>query len=587
MYAGKLVVLKIGGSVLKSDDDQFLAAQEIYRWYRDGYKVVVVVSALFGKTDQLFETANRFGADASPYTVAKLVSGAERESAALLGLTLDRCGIPNSVLLESEVQLGTCGNPLDATPVSLDVDFVKRVLESTPIVVMPGFVGRDENNRVNLLGRGGSDLTALFVANLLDADRCRLIKDVDGIYEFDPQKKGEKKPCRFETLSWSHALTLDKTILQHKAIKFAQKNQINFEVASYLGNVSTKIGCYKDNLIALQNEFEDKPLRIGLLGLGTVGQGVYEQLQRLDGFSVTKIAVRDLEKHRHATNEPELFTDNWCDVVKSDCDIVIELIGGCNEAFHAVTSALELGKQVVTANKSLLARHDVDIKNAQLTTGQQVFCSAAVGGATPMLESVEWLTNHYSIKRICGILNGTTNYVLDQCSTGVDWDDAVIQAQNLGLAETDPSGDLNGTDAAEKLVLLAQLAGINICFDEVYRNCQRIDGSDPVYRQIAELSQTEDVVAASVEIQPVEPFTLLADTCRQSNLLTIETTDRRVFTIRGSGAGRWPTSLAVVADLLTIRTRQLENKTQKREQAIRQPADHPGPALIPAVQTDD
>lgn len=245
MHDNKLIVLKFGGSVLRSRDDQFLAAQEVYRWYKTGYKVVAIVSALKGETDRLFDLASKMASDDSPYNVARLVSSGERESAALLGLLLDECGLPNSVLYEGEINLQTCGDPLDATPQSIDVDAVNANLQEYPVLVVPGFVGRDEAGRVNLLGRGGSDLTAILVANWLGADRCRLVKDVDGLYEFDPKfskTDSNSVPARYSTVSWDQALQLDKSILQHKAIQFAKENDLQFEVAACLGVDCTRVG---------------------------------------------------------------------------------------------------------------------------------------------------------------------------------------------------------------------------------------------------------------------------------------------------------------------------------------------------------
>lgn len=556
MYANKLIVLKFGGSVLRSRDDQFLAAQEVYRWYKSGYKVVAIVSALQGETDRLFDLASQMASEGSPYNVARLVSSGERESAALLGLVLDECGLPNSVLYEGEIDLRTCGDPLDATPQSIDVEAVKHSLAEKPVLIVPGFVGRDEVGRVNLLGRGGSDLTAILIANWLGADRCRLIKDVDGLYEFDPKADSGHSPARYQSVTWGTALTLDKSILQHKAIQFAEQNGLNFEVAACLGNDCTKVGEF-ETVIAppASGPNAAQPVRVGLLGFGTVGSGVFEQLLRVPGkFQFVKIGVGDVKKHALAQSQPDIFTDNWSEVVESDCDVVVELIGGTETAKAAVTAALQSGKPVVTANKSLVARCWEELKQAK-KSDVGVLYSAAVGGGTPMLETVDWMTQSgLEVRKILGILNGTTNFVLDLVANGTSFSQAIEQAQQKGLAEADPSGDLSGNDAAEKLVLLCRHAGVDLTVDRIETigvDSQLLAKSpNQIFRQIA--SAAVDPHSGAVEARTVTADSDFANTRRQGNFLSIMTTHGSELKVLGSGAGRWPTTMSVVSDLFEM-----------------------------------
>jgi homoserine dehydrogenase len=179
-----ITVLKFGGSVLRDESDLKLAVHEIYRNWRQGSQVVAVVSAFNGKTDELLAKTSPFGDDAHAESVASLLLTGETETASLLCLELGRSGIPARFLTALQLQLLTKGERLDAEPVSINAERLRHELISS-VVVVSGFGGVDQSGSPTLLGRGGSDLTALFLAERLDA-RCVLVKDTDGLFEFDP-----------------------------------------------------------------------------------------------------------------------------------------------------------------------------------------------------------------------------------------------------------------------------------------------------------------------------------------------------------------------------------------------------------------
>jgi homoserine dehydrogenase len=241
MKRSPLVVLKFGGSVLRDETTLRLAALEIRRWRRDGHRVVAVVSALAGTTDDLFAKCRRLCQSPRPESVATVVGLGEMQSAALLGLHLDCEGVPACVLSPAAIRLIATGDPLDATPTELDAGIVNRAIDREGVVVVPGYVATDQAGRMVVLGRGGSDLTALFLADRLAADRCRLIKDVDGLYERDPAGVGPA-PRRFVVATWGDALATDGAIIQHKAIGFAQLHGIEFELGGLSGSSPTRIG---------------------------------------------------------------------------------------------------------------------------------------------------------------------------------------------------------------------------------------------------------------------------------------------------------------------------------------------------------
>ncbi len=235
-----LIVLKFGGSVLRDDLHVRAAADEVAAFVRRGARVVAVVSALEGTTDALLARAKTYAPQPHPFATAQLLATGELASAAYLGLALDSIGVRAETLDTARAGLRTQGDPLDATPVECELPGVVEALGRARAVVVPGFAGRDQHGRTTLLGRGGSDLTALFLAQRLGA-ACRLVKDVDGLYEWDPSRPG-KRPRRFATLPWNAALELDGTIVQHKAVRWAREHQLAFEVGSLGTHDATRVG---------------------------------------------------------------------------------------------------------------------------------------------------------------------------------------------------------------------------------------------------------------------------------------------------------------------------------------------------------
>ncbi|MBM3962642.1 MAG: homoserine dehydrogenase, partial [Planctomycetes bacterium] len=222
------LVLKFGGSVLRDDDAVARAVHEVYRHVRAGFAVVAVVSALHGETDGLVARARALDAEPDPQALACLLATGERASAAWLALAARRAGLACEVAAVERIGLRVRGDALDAEPVGLDVEALRALLRRSQVVVVPGFAGIDDAGRTALLGRGGSDLTALFLAQRLGA-RCRLVKDVDGLYERDPALPGP--PARsFAAVRHDDALALDGRIVQHKAVRFAQRHGLSFEI---------------------------------------------------------------------------------------------------------------------------------------------------------------------------------------------------------------------------------------------------------------------------------------------------------------------------------------------------------------------
>lgn len=228
-----LTVLKFGSSVLPDEESLGVAVKEIQHWVHRGHRVVAVVSALGGTTDELLDRARRYGgARGVPdeASTAALLATGELTTVALLGLALTHARTPAGVLDSAAIGLSTVGPLLDARASDLDRAAVHKALASRPVLVIPGFLGRDELARTTLLGRGGSDLTALFLAGELHADQCVLVKDVDGLYDSDPAVSSRAK--RYLRANYEDVLRLAEGIVQHKAVRYARERRVQFTVAA-------------------------------------------------------------------------------------------------------------------------------------------------------------------------------------------------------------------------------------------------------------------------------------------------------------------------------------------------------------------
>lgn len=551
----RLIVLKLGGSVLRDDASLPAAVHEVYRWRREGWSVVVVVSALAGATGALLHGCRSITDRPSGHAAAAYLACGEQESASLLGLHLDRAGVRARVLAPASLRLVAEGPPLDADPRRLDDRPIRRALAAGEVVVVPGFVAADRSGRTVLLGRGGSDLTALFLASRLSASRCRLVKDVDGVYERDPAGPGAP-PRRYGALSWDDALETDGSIVQHKALRFARAHALELEVGAFNATRCTRVG-------AGPTRFErpaerPRPLRVALLGLGTVGAGVFELLQALhEEFEVTSVLVRDRDRPRLAVIGRELLTRDGESALRG-ADVVVEALGGLDPARRLVERALGQGAHVVTANKLLVAASGDDLARRARHGGVSLRCSAAVGGSAPILER---LASAGDVRRIRAVLNGTANFVLDAISAGRELPDALEEARERGFAERDASRDLSGLDAADKLSILARalhraLEPSSIPREPIDESAVRrgrsSSGSGRALRQVSTLSLDGRGVRARVSLEELEATDPLASVRDEGNAALIELAGGRSELVAGKGAGRWPTAESVVGDLLQI-----------------------------------
>ena len=284
-----------------------------------------------------------------------------------------------------------------------------------------------------------------------------------------------------------------------------------------------------------------------ILGAGTVGTGVYKLCQSMkdDVISKTgaelvvkKVLVRNLHKDR-ALIDRELLTDNWKDIIEDkDIEIVIELMGGTTPAKQYILEALEAGKQVVTANKDLLAEYGEEVMGMADKMHADLQFEAAVAGAIPIIRPLKQSMAGNNITEIIGIVNGTTNYILTKMTeSGMNYKDALAKATELGYAEADPTADVEGYDAGRKMAIMSSIAfNSRVTFNQVYT-----EGITKI--------TAEDIKVHPMLIDENHPLATVRDSFN-AVFVHGEASDDTMF--MGRGAGQMPTASAVMGDIIDV-----------------------------------
>ena len=306
-------------------------------------------------------------------------------------------------------------------------------------------------------------------------------------------------------------------------------------------------------------------LRLGLIGLGTVGSGVYKSAMEFDNLEIVKIAVRNLNNPRSVDVPPEKLTDNPYDVVTDpNIDVVVELMGGIEPAWDYIKTALKNGKHIVTANKELLAKRGEELFNLSEEHNRVVLYEAAIAGGIPIIMPIKTILAGNKIHKIQAILNGTTNYILTKMDMqGASYEEVLKEAQALGYAETDPSGDVEGFDAAYKITTLATIAfNSRIKFENVYREgITKIRKED--IKKADELGYKIKLIAcatidennnADARVHPmlVPKHKMLAHIDYVTNAVEMSGHPIGSIVLSGPGAGEFPTASSVMGDILSI-----------------------------------
>lgn len=310
----------------------------------------------------------------------------------------------------------------------------------------------------------------------------------------------------------------------------------------------------------------ENKIKIGLIGLGTVGSGVYKTLKNFDNVEIVKIAVRNKNKKRNIEGLDEsIITDNPYEVVNDpEIQIVAELVGGTNPTFDFIKTAIKNGKHIVTANKELLAKHGEELFKFAEENNKVVLYEAAIAGGIPLIMPIKTILAGNKINKIKAILNGTTNYILTKMDVqGASYEDVLKESQELGYAEADPTGDVEGFDAAYKITTLATIAfGKRIKFENVYREgITKISPDD--MKAANEMGYKIKLIAsaelnkdgrADVRVHPmlVPKSKTLAHIDYVTNAVSLTGHPVGDVTLSGPGAGEFPTASSVVGDILAI-----------------------------------
>ena len=316
-----------------------------------------------------------------------------------------------------------------------------------------------------------------------------------------------------------------------------------------------------------------KPIQVGLLGIGTVGSGTFQVLQRNQeeirrragrGIEITMVADLDVARARSIVGEGvQVVGDARAVIANPDIDVVVELIGGYGIAKALVMEAIAAGKHVVTANKALLAVHGTEIFAAAAAKGVMVAFEAAVAGGIPIIKSLREGLTANRIQWIAGIINGTTNFILSEMrDKGLDFDVVLKEAQRLGYAEADPTFDIEGVDAAHKATLMSAIAfGIPVQFDKAYvEGITKLGAADIRYAEqlgyrIKLLGITKRVASGiELRVHPslVPAKRLIANVEGAMNAVVVQGDAVGTTLYYGKGAGSEPTASAVIADLVDI-----------------------------------
>ncbi len=316
-----------------------------------------------------------------------------------------------------------------------------------------------------------------------------------------------------------------------------------------------------------------KPINIGLLGIGTVGGGTYtvlkrnqEEIARRAGreIKVAMIADRDLDRARSFADHDVIVTDNAHEVTTHpDIDIVVELIGGQTIAKDLILEALAHGKHVVTANKALLANHGTEIFAAARAKGVIIAFEAAVAGGIPIIKALREGLTANRITWIAGIINGTSNFILSEMrEKGLSFEQVLAEAQKLGYAETDPTYDIEGIDAAHKITLMSAIAfGIPVQFSKVYtEGITKLTGEDIRYAEqlgyriklLGITKRVEKGIELRVHPALIPVRRLIANVEGVMNAIVVKGDAVGATLYYGAGAGAEPTASSVIADLVDV-----------------------------------
>lgn len=300
-------------------------------------------------------------------------------------------------------------------------------------------------------------------------------------------------------------------------------------------------------------------MKIALLGFGTVGYGVYEIAAKVKGLDIAY--VLDLKKHEGLTAKS--VTDITPILEDSSVETVVELIGGLHPAYEFVRASLEAGKNVVTANKFLICEYYEELNKLAAEKGVSLRFTASVGGGIPWLINLQRIKRFSSVSKIVGILNGTTNFILDSMhKNGSDFSEVLAEAQRLGYAEADPSADIDALDTIRKIIISSNIAFSGVLDNSsvnvfgirniTFKDIKAAEDLGKVVRLLATAEKTDEGLSVYCEptmVDKASPFASVSDSFNRISVTSDYEGEAAFF---GYGAGRYPTAYAVLGDLVDL-----------------------------------
>ncbi|MEE1313931.1 MAG: homoserine dehydrogenase [Lachnospiraceae bacterium] len=319
-------------------------------------------------------------------------------------------------------------------------------------------------------------------------------------------------------------------------------------------------------------------IQLAVLGAGTVGTGVYKVVQNLKedmphkiggNLVISKILVRDASKEREGI-DASLLTDNWKEIIDNkEIDIIVEVMGGIEPAKTYISESLKAGKNVVTANKDLMAEYGKELLDLAEENGCDLMFEASVAGGIPILHPLKHCLSGNHLTEVTGIINGTTNFILSKMTDeGVGFEETLKLAQDLGYAEADPTADVEGLDAARKVAIMASIAfNSRVTFEDVYtegiteitaRDIEYAKDMDCVIKLLGVAKNTEEGIEVRVHPMLIDRHHPLASVNDSFNAVFVrgDAVDDAMF--YGRGAGELPTASAVVGDVIEV-ARNIQN----------------------------
>ena len=401
------------------------------------------------------------------------------------------------------------------------------------------------------MGRGGTDLTAVYLGQALKC-QVRLIKDVDAVYDADPAVLGDEVQP-YDQLDWVSAKKIAFPLVNLKAMALAEAASLTVEVAGLGLAYETRLG---EKTKLRDRKLPTRPIRIAVMGAGGVGATFLERcIEWSEMIEVVRILVRDPQK-RHDHPLSSRFTNDVRHFVRSDVDVFVDIGTGVSPSLELLEGFLKAGVSVTSANKQAVAAAGERLRLAAKASGAHLTYAASVGGGTPVLEMLARAVLHGPVKAFAGVLNGTSNFVIDQVQSGKNFDAAMDEARRLGFAEPDSTADLDGTDVGAKLKLVRDIAFAGIKPKHVEVGAITAESliipPGKGLRYVARAWKDTDGLQVSMQLETLDSDHFLVGARGEQNRAEVEFENGEIWRVSGKGAGPWPTSEALLADVLDI-----------------------------------